>query len=357
MLSRIQALRAKLESEGCDAFVSFSPPANEYLSGFAGTASAVIVTAREALFFCDFRYTEQAASQVRDFEVREMPGTLEIRAGEQLKAMGVQNVAYDGTVMTVWQLETVQTAFGGEMVSRPRLVMTLRMCKDAEETARLRAAVDLADHAVLAVVDGLREGVSEREAAALLEYEFKRRGAQGSSFDSIVLFGARSSLPHGMPGDKPLERGDIVLIDCGCRRAGYCSDLTRTYAFDTIDNAWFEEVYEITLAAQLKALEAVRPGASCREVDAAARDLIEAAGYGLQFGHGTGHGVGIEIHEAPRLNRESDVILEAGMAVTVEPGIYLPGRGGVRIEDLVIVTDDGCDVLSRIPKQLKVLGA
>jgi len=188
-----------------------------------------------------------------------------------------------------------------------------------------------------------------------MEYEFKRRGAQGASFDTIALFGQKSSLPHGRPTDKPLERGDVVLIDFGCRKNGYCSDLTRTYVYGTIPGAWFEEVYDLTLTAQKLALEAVRPGMSCRELDAVARDLITEAGHGKHFGHGLGHGVGLEIHEAPRLNPESATVLEAGMVITIEPGVYLPGKGGIRIEDLVLVTKDGGELLSGSPKELRIL--
>ncbi|HNR33071.1 MAG TPA: M24 family metallopeptidase, partial [Candidatus Hydrogenedentes bacterium] len=268
---------------------------------------------------------------------------------------GVDCAVFDGTALTVWQADTVGKAFEGELCSVADIVSRQRQVKDADEIARVRAAAELADEVIMEVAGGLREGMTEREAAARIEFAFKARGAAGASFDTIALFGARSSLPHGMPGDKRLEKGDIVLIDCGCRRDGYCSDLTRTFAFDTIPGAWFEEIYAVTLTAQEAALEALRPGMLCREADAIARNLIRDAGYGAHFGHGLGHGVGIEIHEAPRLNVESDTVIEEGMVVTVEPGIYLPGRGGVRIEDLVVITRDGCAILSRTPKQLKVL--
>lgn len=357
MKERLEAVRRYLAEQGFDAFFSFSPPANQYLTGFTGTTSAVVVSAKDAVFLCDFRYTEQAGVQVRDFEVREIAGTLETRAGELLKELGANTAAFNNTEHSVWQIETIATAFGGRVCPDPAALTALRQTKDAGELQQIQAAARLTDEVIIEIAGSLKLGVTERETAARLEYEFKKRGASGPSFDSIVLFGPRSSLPHGMPGGKALESGDIVLIDCGCRLGGYCSDLTRTYAFDTIPGAWFEEIYRITLAAQEKALSAIRPGMLCREVDAVARTLIAEAGYGTNFGHGLGHGVGIEIHESPRLNKESEVVLEPGMVVTVEPGIYLPGRGGVRIEDLVAVTEDGCRILSQTPKQLKVLGA
>ncbi|MEK7794541.1 MAG: M24 family metallopeptidase, partial [Candidatus Hydrogenedentota bacterium] len=201
----------------------------------------------------------------------------------------------------------------------------------------------------------LHVGLPEQELAAMFEFAFKKRGASGPSFDTLALFGPRSSLPHGSPGRRALEKGDIILLDFGCRCAGYCSDLTRTYTFGTIIDRWFETVYAVVKDAQQAALKAIKSGASCRDVDAVARDRIKDAGYGDYFGHGLGHGVGVEIHEAPRLNPRSDAVLEEGMVVTVEPGIYVPGRGGVRIEDLVVVTQSGCDVLTKTSKELTVL--
>lgn len=353
MNARLECLRAQLAAHGYDGFVSLSPPSNAYLAGFTGTASALVVTGREAYFLCDFRYIEQAGEQVTGYQVREMAGGLEKRAGELLAELGVSRAAYEDTAHTVWQLRQLALHYRGELVPDASVVRGLREVKDVDEVARIRAAAALTDDVLAEVVAGLAEGVTEREVAAQLEYGFKRRGAMGPSFDTIVLFGARSSLPHGMPGERALERGDIVMIDCGCRKAGYCADLTRTFAFATIPGAWFEEIYTLTLTAQQRALEAIRPGVPCREIDSIARGLISEGGYGDHFGHGLGHGVGLEIHEAPRLNQESETVLAPGMVVTVEPGIYLPGRGGVRIEDLVVVTETGYDLLSRSPKYVK----
>lgn len=348
-------VRAALEAAACDAFISLSRPANTYLTGFQGSTSAVIITAKEACFFCDFRYTEQALRQVREFEVEQITGTMETRVGERLEKLGVEMAAFDPDVLTVSQMDQLQEVFHGEFEEFPDLVAGLRMRKSNEEIAKIRNASELAEAALAALLPELRDGITEREFAALLDYEFKRRGAEKSSFDPIVLFGARSSLPHGRPGDTPLNPGDIILIDCGCLVEGYCSDLTRTYISGTIPSTWFKEIYSVTLRAQLAALEAIRAGVACRAVDTVARDIIRDAGHGEHFGHGLGHGVGLEVHEAPRLNMQADAVLEAGMVVTVEPGIYLPGLGGVRIEDLVVVTEDGCEVLTRLPKELQQL--
>ncbi len=355
MENRVDALRQGLRTAGCDAFVSLAPPTNQYLAGFRGTTSGVVITADEAYFLCDFRYTEQAGQQVQGYEIREVSGRFVQRVGETLRELGVERVAFEPGYTTVELLEGLQAAYPGELVPQPDLVAALRLVKDADEVDRIRRASNLAEGVLADVIEDLKPGMTERELAARIEYEFKRRGASGPSFDTIALFGARSSLPHGEPRDKPLEQGDIVLLDFGCRMDGYCSDLTRTYAFGTIPGDWFEEIYEITLTAQRRALESVRPGMRGREVDAVARDFIAEAGYGPRFGHGLGHGVGIEIHEAPRLNKESDTVLEPGMIVTVEPGIYLPERGGVRIEDLVVVTETGCEILTAAPKELRIL--
>lgn len=357
MNDRLDRFRATLLGAACDAYVSFSGANNEYLSGFRGSTSALVITQGEAILLCDFRYTEQANAQAIGVEVREVGGTLEMRAGELLKQLGVKKPGFEPGVVTVWQYETLQKAFGGTLSAQPGLVSQLRVVKSADEIAKLRAASNLAEGVLFDLVKELGDGISELEIAARFEYEFRLAGASGSSFSPIVLFGSRSSLPHGVPSERTLQRGDIVLLDFGCIRQSYCSDLTRTYVYGTIPGAWFEEIYAVTLKAQLAGLAAIRPGIACREVDAVSRDIIRAAGFGDFFGHGLGHGVGLEIHEAPRLNVQSDAVLEAGMIVTVEPGIYLPGQGGVRIEDLVVVTEDGCEVLTRSPKELKVLNA
>lgn len=355
MKQRIAALREGLSRNGHEAFVSFAPPTNQYISGFTGTTSAVIITATHAQFLCDFRYTEQAGRQVSGYDIEQMTGSLVTRAGERLKSLGARSAAFEPQYMTCQQHSALREAFPGDVRPDAELVAALRRIKSREEIDAIRAALRLAEGVLADALHRLQPGVTERDVAAWFEYEFKRRGASGASFDTIALFGARTSLPHGAPGDRVLKHGDPVLIDFGCRLDGYCSDLTRSYAFATIPAAWYEEIYALTLSAQQRALDGIRPGMSGREADALAREIIQDAGYGDRFGHGLGHGLGVEVHEGPRLNTESDVVLEPGMVVTVEPGIYLPGQGGVRIEDVVVVTPDGCENLATAPKELKVL--
>jgi Xaa-Pro aminopeptidase len=359
MKHRLDALRARITAAGCDGFVSVHPAANQYLSGFLTSldhvSSVIVVTAAEAHFLCDSRYTEQAQREVRDLEITQITGDQMQRGGELLGKLGIKRAAFDPNGHTVAEHGRLAAGFGGELVPDDSLVTNLRLRKEDCESDAIRAASQLAEGVLLDVLPSLREGVAEREIAAEIEYEFKRRGCSGTSFSTIVLFGANSSLPHGVPGERRLKPGDAVLIDMGCRRGGYCSDLTRTFVFSSIPGPWFEEVYSLTRRAQLAALDAIRPGVTGREVDAVARGIITEGGHGERFGHGLGHGVGIEIHEEPRLNTRSDTVLEPGMVVTVEPGIYLPGQGGVRIEDLVLVTESGCEVFTQTSKELKVL--
>ena len=356
-IERVGGLRRNLAEKGYDAFVSVARPTNQYFTGFRGSTSGVLVTQDAAYFLCDFRYAEQAAEQVQDYTVLEVRDGLSKRLGELLKEAGVTSAAFEPEATTVQQLNAIEEAFGASLTADSDVVASLRSVKSAEEVRLIRDAMALAEGVLADLLGTLEAGLTERELAAAFEYEFKKRGASGASFDTIALFGARSSLPHGEPGDKVLEAGDIVLLDFGCRKEGYCSDLTRTYVFGTMPGPWFEDIYTLTQEAQQRAIEAVKPGAVAREVDGVARSIIASGGHAEHFGHGLGHGVGIEVHEAPRLGEHAACALEPGMVVTVEPGIYLPGRGGVRIEDLVVVTDDGCELLSTAPKELRILPA
>jgi len=356
MNERMAGLRRNVAAAHCDGFVGLSSAANQYLTGFTGSTSAVVATETEAVFLCDFRYTEQARQQVADgWAVEEVSGALDTAAGQRLSDLGAKAAAFDPAVTTVAERDRLEAAFDGACTPAPDVVASLRRIKSTEEVARIQSAMELTEGVLADAVDRLEVGMKEREAAAWIECEFKTRGASGAAFDTVVLFGPRTSMVHGAPNETALGLGDIVLIDLGCRLEGYCSDLTRTFAFGTIPGQWFEEAYALTLTAQQLALEAIRPGMPCRALDAVARDLIAESGHGMHFGHGLGHSVGIDVHEEPRVNERSQAVLEEGMVITVEPGIYLPGRGGVRIEDLVVVTHDGCTCLSRTSKELRVI--
>jgi Xaa-Pro aminopeptidase len=243
---------------------------------------------------------------------------------------------------------------GVELVPAGGAVEDLRLRKDAAEIEAIRAAARLADTALEEVLERGLAGRTERDVALDIEFTMRRLGAQAPSFPPIVAGGAHGALPHAEPRDVAIEPGVLCVIDWGAQLDGYASDCTRTFATGEVDRR-DAEIYELVRRAQEAALAAVRPGPTAREVDAVAREIIEAAGHGEHFGHGLGHGVGVEVHEGPRLSRQSDDRLAAGQVVTVEPGVYVPGATGVRIEDLVAITEDGCEVLSSLPKELRVV--
>jgi Xaa-Pro aminopeptidase len=320
-----------------------------YLTGFTGTNGACIVSRDERLFLTDFRYVEQASSQVQGYErvqasqdmVGDLAGRLRGRAG------------FDDAHVTVELHRKLgeKVAEGVELVPAGGLVEGLREVKDELELDAIRAAAAIATEAYEDLHERGLAGRTEREVALTLTRSLEDRGAEGPSFAAIVAAGPHGALSHAVPRDVEIPGGTLVVIDLGARVDGYCSDCTRTLATGPLEDGALE-VYELVRRAQAEGLRAVQAGASRKAVDAVARDIIEAAGYGERFGHGLGHGVGLEVHEAPRLAKTADGELRAGNVVTVEPGVYIPGELGVRIEDLVVVTDGEPEVLTAFPKEL-----
>ncbi len=352
---RIRAIRQKLEEEKVDAaYISFRYNMR-YLSGFTGDSGAIVITPGETILFTDGRYTEQASSQAPDFRVVETKMDKDVVA-DTLSSLGIKSMTFEREHVTFALWENMTKRFKDtKLVPASGWVEKLRAQKTPEEIQAVRKAAELADDAFSMVVSSIRPGVSEREVALELEFTMRKMGSEGVAFPIIVVSGARSSLPHGEPGDKAIEPGDFVTVDFGAVWNGYCSDCTRTFVIEPLDEK-HREVYEVVGRAQEAGLQAVRAGVKASDVDAAGRKVIEEAGYGEYFGHGIGHGVGLQVHESPRLGQKSEDILEPGMIVTVEPGVYIPGFGGVRIEDLVVVGDDGPEILTSYPKDLKVLG-
>ena len=320
-----------------------------YLTGFTGTNGACIVSRDERLFLTDFRYVEQASSQVQGYErvkagtdmAGDLAGRLRGRAGFEDAHVTVELHRKLGEKL----------ADGVELVPAGRLVEGLREVKDGVELAAIRAAAAIANEAYEELRDRGLAGRTEHEVALTLTRSLEDRGAEGPSFPAIVAAGAHGALAHATPRDVEIPRGTLVVIDMGAQVDGYCSDCTRTLATGPLEDEAFE-IYELVRRAQEESLRSVREGESYRAVDAVARDIIEAAGHGDHFGHGVGHGVGLEVHEAPRLAKTSEGELRAGNVVTVEPGVYLPGELGVRIEDLVVVTDGEPEVLTAFSKEL-----
>lgn len=324
-----------------------------YFSGFTGEG-ALVLTGEKNTVITDFRYTEQAESQSPGWEIIQTSRDLRLPAaiGRALNASGAKSAYYESDHVTVKMLKDLSEALEGiELMEASDAADAARAIKSAEEIELHRRAAALTDQAFEYILTRLRPGVTEMQLKAELDFYFVTHGAEGASFNAIIASGPNGSLPHAEPSERKIEIGDFVTFDFGCKIGGYCSDFTRTVAVGKVDPK-LDAIYQVVLQAQLAGVAAVRPGIEAGAVDKVCRDIITDAGYGENFGHGTGHGVGLLIHEAPRLGVDSDTVLKPGMIVTVEPGIYLPGIGGVRIEDLVCVTETGCEVLSRYAKEL-----
>jgi Xaa-Pro aminopeptidase len=328
-----------------------------WLTGFTGSnAAAVVGREGSRRFVTDFRYLTQSADEVDPAWEREIAVDLLAGVVKGLPGSGELRLAFDDAHVSVkdhGRLSGMLRA-GIELVPAGGAVEALRAVKDAEELEAVRAAARLADDALTEVLGRGLVGRTEREVALDLEFTMRRMGAQAASFPPIVAAGEHGALPHATPREVAIPAGTLCVVDWGAQLDGYASDCTRTYATGDIDPR-DAEVYALVLAAQEAALAAVRPGPTGREVDAVARSIIDAAGHAEHFGHGLGHGVGLDVHEGPRLSKQGETALAAGMVVTVEPGVYVPGAVGVRIEDLVIVTDDGAEVVSSLPKDLQFI--
>jgi Xaa-Pro aminopeptidase len=357
-MSRAERLADDIAESELDALLITDLVNVRYLTGYTGSNGLAIVGGGTRRFVTDFRYASQVEREVPDEWAREIAvQDLLDAVPEQLPA-GVRRLGFDDAAVSVRAHgKLTETLPGIELVPAGGMVETLRAIKDDLEIARIRAAAQLADEALDEVLQHGLAGRTEREVAFALETAMRRRGAEEPSFGSIVASGAQGALPHAHPRDIQIPRDVLVTIDWGARHEGYCSDCTRTFATGDAIGEEAREVYELVRSAQQAALDAVAPGPTGAELDAVARDIIDGAGHAEHFGHGLGHGVGLAVHEAPRLSRRGgDAALEAGNVVTVEPGVYVPGELGVRIEDLVVVTRDGYDVLSTLPKTLEVVG-
>lgn len=355
MTGRLKQLRSRLADEGLKAAVISNPVNIAYLSGFSGTAGILLVTGSDCFLLTDFRYIEQAQAQAKGCAVVSGGAGLYKKAAELLGQAGIDTVLVEGDHLTVEAHRGVQAAMESIAVtSAPSLVSGLRRIKSVEEQKAIEAAVALTDQAYSHILGQVRAGARERDLALELEFFMRKHGASGVSFDIIIASGERSALPHGVAGDRLLAEGDAVVLDFGCVLDGYCSDMTRTL-FIGYASVRQREVYEAVLAAQQAALAQLRAGMSGREADALARDVLASYGLAEQFGHGLGHGLGRDIHEGPRLSPISEDVLEAGMVVTVEPGAYLSGEFGVRIEDVVVVEEHGVRNLTQSAKDLRYI--
>lgn len=335
-----------------DAFLVYSDVNRNYLSHFTGTSGAVLILGRQAQFITDSRYTLQARRQVKGAQLKLQTKALLVELADRLAASGAQRIGFEAGHVTVSHLDWLKKRLRGvAWVPTLGLVEQLRLVKEASEREAMRQAARITDQAFAKLLPRIRPGVREETLAAHLEHEMRLLGAEGPSFETIVASGWRSALPHGVASSKKVRTGDMIVFDFGCRWQGYCSDMSRTVCVGA-PSALQRKVYGIVKRAQAAGLKVIRPGRLSGDVDLASRRVIDKAGYEKHFGHGTGHGVGREVHEDPRVGPKAKDVLRPGMAITVEPGIYLDGKFGVRIEDLAFVTRSGHENLYQTPKDL-----
>ena len=351
---RLVKLYDMMAASRLDGIVITKPKNRRYFSGFAGSSGMLVISRHSQELLTDFRYIEQAKQQAPLYEIVRHGTSIYDTLAETVRQMGLERIGFESDFVT-WQVYQQSTSCLPTIEFAPVQLDCLRMIKDRQELDLLATAVEIADCAFDQALNMIRPGITELDVAHELEYQMRKLGAEKPAFDTIVASGVRGALPHGKASDKVIEAGELITIDFGAVYQGYHSDMTRTVAVGKATDKQ-RDIYAIVLAAQLAGIGAVKAGKTGKEIDHIARQIITAAGYGEYFGHGLGHGVGLFIHEDPRLSPSGDIELAEGMVTSVEPGIYLPDWGGVRIEDLVVVTTAGCTVLTASSKDLIELG-
>jgi Xaa-Pro aminopeptidase len=349
---RRSALTARLDDLGVDGVLVTALPNVRYLTGFTGSNAAALVARGGAAFFTDGRYIEQSRHEVPDLDRVISVDGLDDEVAAQVSRLSVRRLGIEATAVTVARYRRLGDRLDGvELVPLEGAVEHGRRTKDVDEIEALRRAQAVTDEAFEEILETIAVGVAERQLAALLEAALRRDGAHGLAFDPIVAFGESAAEPHHAPTHRLLEEGDVIKLDFGARWDGYHADMTRTIAFGAPASE-LRKIHDVVRQAQQAGIDAARAGVTTGDVDAAARRVIADAGYGDRFTHGLGHGVGLEIHEAPWLRPNGDDVLPAGAVVTVEPGVYIPGLGGVRVEDMIEIADDGCRVLGSSTREL-----
>jgi Xaa-Pro aminopeptidase len=353
-MQNLTQLRDQFNELGVNALLITNGRNRRYLTGFTGSAGVAVITKTEAALFVDFRYVEQANSQVEDFSVIQICETVYEEISKMLDRLGVTHLGFEAEDVTYQIFSQYKEKVKAEMVPLSGVIEMLRMIKTKEEIEKIKTAAKIADSAFTRILDFIRPGVTELEVANELEFYMRKLGATSSAYDIIVASGQRSALPHGVASTKLIETGDMVTLDFGAYYQGYRSDMTRTIAVGE-PRAELKEIYNIVFEALSNALAAIKPGITGQEADAFTRDYITEKGYGEQYGHGSGHGIGLDIHEEPFMSPKCDIFLKPGMIVTVEPGIYIPALGGVRIEDDILITEYGNNIITKSPKELIIL--
>ncbi len=356
MKHRVERLKELFDTKGIDGMMITKAENRRYITGFTGSAGIVIISKDRNILITDFRYLEQAAEQAPDFEIHDVTKDISVNVKEIVTELGIKKLGFETQGMNYFEYRLYHRQLQDitEMVPLDGITEELRIIKDESEIALLKKAAEIADAAFEHIVTFIKPGLTELEVSLELEHFMKINGSEKNAFDIIVASGPRSSLPHGIASDRVIQSGEFVKMDYGAVYKGYHSDITRTVVVGEPTEKMLE-VYGIVKKAQQTVLEQIKAGMTTVEADAIARDIITEAGYGSNFGHGLGHGVGLQIHEDPRVSPKETSILREQMIVTVEPGIYIPHWGGVRIEDDIVITRDGCRVLTSATKELKIL--
>ncbi|WP_086350522.1 M24 family metallopeptidase [Candidatus Enterococcus clewellii] len=354
MIVRVNKLRQEMKKNDISAFLVTSPYNLRYLTNFTGSTGLAVITLDKAFFITDFRYTEQAAQQAEGYEIIKNTGPIFDEVMTLVETEKLENIAFEEAHVSFAEYSVLEEILTCDLIPVAGMIEELREVKDEEEIAIIEKACSIADSAFDHILKVIKPGMTEIEVANQLDFYMRSLGASGVSFDTIVASGLRSAMPHGVASEKLIEKGDFVTLDFGCYYQGYVSDMTRTFAVGEPDPK-LKEIYQIVLEAQLKVLEQAQPGLTGIQLDAIARDHIASHGYGEAFGHSTGHGIGLEIHEGPNVSFKSNKQFVFGNVITDEPGIYIPGLGGVRIEDDLLITAEGNRVLTHSPKELIIL--
>jgi len=357
---RLKIFRDKMKKENkeIEGFLVTNLKNLNYLSGFDGEGAALIGVSGKNYLLTDSRYTEQAQKESPDFKIiTDEPKKKNARIlalKKILEKNKIKKIAFESNNLSYADFKKYSESFEStEFLPTENIIEQIRMIKDKEEIIKIKKAAQITTESIKDVFEIIRPGIRELDIASELAYTMRKKGAQKEAFETIVVSGERSSLPHGKPSEKKIVEGELIIIDMGANYQNYNSDITRTIIMGK-ENQKQKEIFSIVLEAQKTALEFLKPGVKCKEVDSVARGIIEKKGYGKYFGHGLGHGVGLNIHELPRVSFSDDTVLSPGMVITIEPGIYLPGVGGVRIEDSVLITEEGYEILTWFPKILNL---
>ncbi|WP_100404767.1 M24 family metallopeptidase [Bacillus solitudinis] len=354
-MKRIDGLRGRFKELNIEGMLVTSAYNRRYLSHFSGTAGVLLISEKEAVLVTDFRYMEQAKEQAKEFTIVQHTGPIFVEVAKQVERLGIKNIGFEQSHLT-YEAHQLYKKFieSARLVPISGVIEELRMIKDQQEIKIIQEAADIADATFEHITTFIRPGIKELEVSNELEFYMRKQGALSSSFDIIVASGYRSALPHGVASDKIIEKGELVTLDFGAYYQGYCSDITRTIAIGAISTE-LKEIYDTVFEAQARGMQGLKPGLTGREADALTRDYISEQGYGQYFGHSTGHGLGMEVHEGPTLSLKSDTVLKPGMIVTVEPGIYIANVGGTRIEDDTLITENGNRSFTKSPKELLII--